>query len=706
VSLTKSPHNKKEAGAAFVKILSDSHFRAACFIERANECHTSPQRVRRIFRYFLQRGMRAEAVASSLPNCGHKNDRAWATSAVKPEGVDAAGKRNRYGINHGPKVGRRYQSCPGPKPQTSRGARLVPGVIKNRILELMADIWVSTPLGDWVQDLPGAFFSEDACEDEWKCDITAKKGGRRAHRGKRSRPTHEQLARHANFLLRRIPESIVRNPETGDILSMQLRSDDRVSARMVQYFIQKLPPEVKAERELGEHNFALNHAPLRGHALSHIRGPGDVFQIDATVMDVYLVSMLTPARVVSRPTLYLIIDVFSRMVTGFYVGFEYPSMEACALALENMVMDKSEFCAFYGLNDVTFKVWPCMIVPNVLQGDRGREYMKLDVWRRVEQNFGIEITNCRPYFPIGKSIVETRFGIIPHIMARNSCGIVEKHIEGRPHRYPLDAIYDTRSVTRQIIRAITTYHRTPLPDETAIPDMVAHGKPNTPLERWQWGMENISGNMSAKVTVNDIRLATWTPTKAKIGRAGIECRDAYYRFPGNIVGAESQTTVLCGPQMSQIIYKPYETPIICDLADTNRVRLSGVDYLDYEDHLEKAGRLAGAAKDKEELQDTIDQLNSQHESQRAIDRRDEALRAQGLKRPVTGDAATARKTESDIQHGRRRSVAATSGVVPTTGRPVNRKNGDAATDEGWKRADEYSKKMQSAALSLLSGKSR
>ncbi len=50
-------------------------------------------------------------------------------------------------------------------------------------------------------------------------------------------------------------------------------------------------------------------------------GPGSRYEIDATIADVYLLSA-DRQRVIGRPTLYVVVDVFSRMVAGFYIGLE------------------------------------------------------------------------------------------------------------------------------------------------------------------------------------------------------------------------------------------------------------------------------------------------------------------------------------------------------------------------------------------------
>ncbi|WP_253289429.1 hypothetical protein [Clostridium sp. MSJ-8] len=64
-----------------------------------------------------------------------------------------------------------------------------------------------------------------------------------------------------------------------------------------------------------EKEFNLKHRALLSNSVQETDGPGTRFQVDATIADVYLVSSLNRNRVIGRPIVYAIIDVFSRMVT-------------------------------------------------------------------------------------------------------------------------------------------------------------------------------------------------------------------------------------------------------------------------------------------------------------------------------------------------------------------------------------------------------
>lgn len=72
---------------------------------------------------------------------------------------------------------------------------------------------------------------------------------------------------------------------------------------------------------------------ITGSSRSEARGPGEVYQIDATIVDLYLVSRNNRHEVVGRPELYFVTDVFSRMIVGFYACLESASWENARYAL-------------------------------------------------------------------------------------------------------------------------------------------------------------------------------------------------------------------------------------------------------------------------------------------------------------------------------------------------------------------------------------
>ncbi|MCU7855012.1 MAG: transposase, partial [Candidatus Thiodiazotropha sp. (ex Lucinoma borealis)] len=96
--------------------------------------------------------------------------------------------------------------------------------------------------------------------------------------------------------------------------------------RQFKYFLHKeySPIEVTRKRE-GEINYLKDFSPNLGTSTAEVPGPGYLYQIDATIADVYLVSEQDRSEIIGRPTMYFVVDVFSRAIVGMYIGLENPS---------------------------------------------------------------------------------------------------------------------------------------------------------------------------------------------------------------------------------------------------------------------------------------------------------------------------------------------------------------------------------------------
>lgn len=114
--------------------------------------------------------------------------------------------------------------------------------------------------------------------------------------------------------------------------------------------------------------FNLNYREVLGNSAQMAFGPGSLWQIDATIGDIYLVSHLDRSRIIGRPVIYLVIDTFSRLIVGFSVSLEGPSWLGAMLALENATKDKVQFCREYGI-EITEEQWPSHHLPEAILAD-------------------------------------------------------------------------------------------------------------------------------------------------------------------------------------------------------------------------------------------------------------------------------------------------------------------------------------------------
>ena len=123
-----------------------------------------------------------------------------------------------------------------------------------------------------------------------------------------------------------------------------------------------------------------------------IRGPyGDadwplaVWQIDHTQVDLILVDDLY-RRPVGRPWMTLAIDVFSRMVAGFYISFDRPGAMAVGLCLVHAMLPKETWLAE---RDIATP-WPLWGKPAAVHADNAKEF-RGRMLNRACENLGIDL---------------------------------------------------------------------------------------------------------------------------------------------------------------------------------------------------------------------------------------------------------------------------------------------------------------------------
>jgi hypothetical protein len=294
---------------------------------------------------------------------------------------------------------------------------------------------------------------------------------------------------------------------------------DLPTFRQFRYWLDKrLETEKTTKKRQGASRYALENRPVLGSTTHLSRGPGDLFLIDATVGDIYLVSSINPQYVVGRPVIYLVVDHFSRMIAGFYVGFEGPSWLGAMMALENAFTEKVSFCKRYGI-EIREEDWPCRVYPQSITADRGE--MVGYASDQLVTAFNMRITNTPPFRADFKSLVERQFGITTKRGIERQPGWVDKMKDRGGADYRLDATFDIHSFTQLMIELILFNNQSrriggPVPKDYPLnPD-----REPTPLSVWNWGMEVFPG-LGRHMDRRQVRINLLPKKTARTGRRGL-----------------------------------------------------------------------------------------------------------------------------------------------------------------------------------------
>ncbi len=342
-----------------------------------------------------------------------------------------------------------------------------------------------------------------------------------------------------------------RYKENGEIQYRIWESNRIPSYQQFYYWFKKHEdPKKDIEFRKSAKEYELKHRPILSNSKVETNGPGFRFQIDATIADIYLVSSYDVNRIIGRPVVYAIIDVYSRVVTGIYVGLEGPSWLGAMMALDNMVADKIEFCKQYDI-DITEEQWPTYHLPKIILADRG-EFEGYTVAGLIN-NVEVKIENTTAYRGDLKGIVERKFRTINGKVKQKAPGAIQKEYRERGDRdYRLNATLNLKEFTTLIITLVLQHNHKIIDKYPMEKEMITDGVVPTPINLWNWGIQNRKGGLRT-VDRDFFRLNVLPRGRATISRAGIKFKNLLY---GSKRAIEEQWYVKLKNKSIDIVYDP------------------------------------------------------------------------------------------------------------------------------------------------------
>jgi putative transposase len=154
--------------------------------------------------------------------------------------------------------------------------------------------------------------------------------------------------------------------------------------------IKNLSEEERIRKRIGAQEAKYKFEPMKGH-FPGADFPLSVVQIDHTVVDIILVDEHY-RKAYKRPWLTVAIDVYSRMVVGFYLSFESPGALGTGICISNAILPKEMWLESVGVNSE----WPCWGIMDTIHVDNAKEF-RGNMLKKTCQNYGINIQ----FRPIG-----------------------------------------------------------------------------------------------------------------------------------------------------------------------------------------------------------------------------------------------------------------------------------------------------------------
>lgn len=272
--------------------------------------------------------------------------------------------------------------------------------------------------------------------------------------------------------------------------------------------------------------FFLENREVLGSTAQDNWGAGSVYQIDATIGNIYLVSRYNRNEVVGRPTVYTVVDAYSHMIVGVLVTLDAPSWSSSMLAILNATMDKKEFCSQYGIN-IEEEEWPISgCIPESILADRG-EWEGTNAEGIIE-GLGIKISNTASHRGDSKGLIERLFRTLDSIIRPHTPGVVGGDYQMRGGvDYRLCARLSIYEYTSILIKCVLFLNNSYMDGYQRENMMIEDYIQPIPLHIWKYSIESKSGRLRS-VSQELIRLALLPRDSALVTGRGIKFKGIHY----------------------------------------------------------------------------------------------------------------------------------------------------------------------------------
>lgn len=280
---------------------------------------------------------------------------------------------------------------------------------------------------------------------------------------------------------------------TGKVTPALYDHDDRPSLHQFRYYARKFldrsgirPGQIRRARSEYQKDFE-----GRTGTAPRPEGPGHVFQLDSTPLDMELRSRFCSSQtlLVGRATVYQVIDAFSNVTVGLYVCLGEPSWANARLALYCAIRRKGEaFFAELGM-ELPEEDLPEGGVPQILFVDNQEFATALS--ETVGRDLQIIVQYGRARRGDDKGPIEFELGQL-NLELKSLDGYIPKD-RGRPGRRnpKRDALFTLEEVYQHLMRiVINRNHHRDLPYERLDEQMIRDGVAPTAMSIWRWGIRH------------------------------------------------------------------------------------------------------------------------------------------------------------------------------------------------------------------------
>lgn len=416
---------------------------------------------------------------------------------------------------------------------------------------------------------------------------------------------------------------------------------------------------LNTETRVGTKKYNQNLRGLHGRGANALIGPGSLAQMDSTVLDCNLILPGPGRKVIGRPTLYILVDVFSRLVMGFFLTIEAPSIKCVKGLLFNTASDKVDFCMKNGVS-IKPDEWPCSGLPRSILTDNGEcRWVKGDM---IPKNLGITLANASSYRPDLKGAVERCFEMINTQVRMWTPGAVQLDAaeRGAPD-YRRESCLTLADMRQVIIRCICSInHRTMREYPQDAEDLQVSGVQPVPVTLWQWGIQN-RGGIIREIRKEELAYRLLDDDKSGIVQAdGIRFCGLLYTCQAAVEQNWFATARQHGSWKVDVLYNPDNLDEIyiklpeerqlqkCERMPRDREKYAGYSMTEYLLAKSELNEVIAKSRDTSEQYQAIQQAEIQAIAEKARKRMENDPERKAPVKNVRENRAVARRLEAEL----------------------------------------------------------
>lgn len=354
--------------------------------------------------------------------------------------------------------------------------------------------------------------------------------------------------------------------------------------------------------------------PLTGTVYDIANAPGVRYEIDATEADVFVVSDDRKV-VLGRPTLYVVVDVYTGMVVAVNLNMSPPRFQTAADTLFIAISNKKEWVESHGLNYIP-ELWPLSGLPEQVAFDNAE--LRGEQIEFFSRAFAVDLDSEPPFRADGKGPVERAIQTLQqhagsYANDAKPCKIELRKAGATDNRHK--SVLTLEEAYREYIIAAMIANHTP---NTCTPPGVTADNGCSPLELCAFAKNKGTLRTRRPYDQKLLRLSLMRQEEASITDEGIkaaECCIKYYcqkaadagmlergdskrrgKVSKNMRLAIDGANVSCAYLMPDIMAEP-ETCWPCRLAPVHR-HLAGMTLDEAAEYLKKSAEARSRSQEK------------------------------------------------------------------------------------------------------------